>query len=64
MIERPPELATTQALGEHVYVHGYQEICRRLALEGQSVDLMVLLFCQWRHDHRGIDRSGHRCFAQ
>ena len=44
MIERPPELATTQALGEHVYVHGYQEICRRLALEGQSVDLMVLLF--------------------
>lgn len=43
-IERPAELATGQALGEHVFVHGYREIVRRLAAEGKSVELMVLLF--------------------
>lgn len=44
MIERPPQLATKEALGEHVFVHGYQEIKRRLALEGLGVELVVLLF--------------------
>jgi CMP-N-acetylneuraminic acid synthetase len=44
LIERPPELATKQALGEDVFVHGYQEIKRKLAGEGMSVDLVVLLF--------------------
>jgi len=44
LIERPPELATKQALGEDVFAHGYQEIKRRLASEGLRVDLMVLLF--------------------
>lgn len=44
MIPRPAELATSQALGEHVFVHGYQEIKRRLAMEGKTVKLMVLLF--------------------
>lgn len=44
IIERPAELATTQALGEHVFEHGYREIKRRLAAEGQEVELMVLLF--------------------
>jgi hypothetical protein len=43
-INRPAELATSQALGEHVFVHGYQEIKRRLAVEGKSIELMVLLF--------------------
>jgi hypothetical protein len=43
-IDRPAELATSQALGEHVYAHGYREIVRRLAAEGKSVELMVLLF--------------------
>lgn len=43
-IERPKELASSQALGEHVFVHGYQEIKRRLAAEGKQVELMVLLF--------------------
>lgn len=43
-ITRPQELATSQALGEHVFVHGYQEIKRRLSLEGESIELMVLLF--------------------
>jgi hypothetical protein len=44
MIKRPKELATNQALGEHAFVHGYQEIKRRLALHGESIDIMVLLF--------------------
>jgi hypothetical protein len=44
LIERPPELATKQALGEHVFVHGYQEIVRRLASTRERVELVVLLF--------------------
>lgn len=43
-IERPPELATKQALGEDAFAHGYREIARRLATEGKRVELMVLLF--------------------
>lgn len=44
LIDRPSELATKAALGEDVFVHGYQEIAKRLACEGKSVELMVLLF--------------------
>ena len=44
LIERPTELVTKEALGEHVFVHGYREISRRLAQEGKQVDLVVLLF--------------------
>jgi CMP-N-acetylneuraminic acid synthetase len=43
LIERPSDLATKAALGEHVFVHGYEEIKRRLAAKGQHVELMVLL---------------------
>lgn len=43
-IERPASLATKEALGEHVFVHGYEEIVKRLAAEGTKVELMVLLF--------------------
>lgn len=42
VIERPAHLCTKEALGEDAYVHGYQEICKR---EGQTPELMVLLFC-------------------
>ena len=42
IIERPPELATKEALGEDAYVHGYQVICER---NGKPPSLMVLLFC-------------------
>lgn len=42
VIVRPPHLCTKEALGEHAYVHGYQEICR---LEGKKPELLVLLFC-------------------
>jgi hypothetical protein len=44
LIERPTQLATKAALGEHVFVHGYQEIKRRLAAEGKQLELVVLLF--------------------
>ena len=44
LIERPPELATKEALGEDVFAHGYREITKRLAREGSRVELMVLLF--------------------
>ncbi len=43
VIDRPPELATKEALGEDVYAHGYGEIARRLAGEGMTVELIVLL---------------------
>lgn len=42
VIERPPELATPEALGEDAYIHGFKEICRRL---GKEPDMLVLLFC-------------------
>ena len=44
LIERPPELATKQALGEDVFVHGYHEIKKILAKEGLEIELIVLLF--------------------
>lgn len=44
LIERPAELATKAALGENVFVHGYHEIKKRLAAEGKTIELMVLLF--------------------
>ena len=44
LIERPAALATKEALGEDVFVHGYYEIKRRLALEELEVELVVLLF--------------------
>ena len=42
IIERPPELATKEALGEDAFVHGYRYISNQL---GASPELMVLLFC-------------------
>ena len=42
IIQRPPHLATSSALGEDAFVHGYHEIC---ALEKDPPDLLVLLFC-------------------
>ena len=44
LINRPPELATSSALGEHVFQHGFFEIRRRLELANKSVELLVLLF--------------------
>ena len=44
LIDRPAALATKEALGEHVFVHGYREIARRLAGRGEQLELIVLLF--------------------
>lgn len=44
LIDRPASLATKEALGEHVFAHGYREIVRRLANQGGQLELVVLLF--------------------
>ena len=43
IIERPPYLASDDALGEHAYVHGYEEILRKNPTE--TIDLLVLMMC-------------------
>jgi hypothetical protein len=45
VIVRPPELATPEALGEDAFVHGYQVIKNEAAKRNETVELMVLLFC-------------------
>lgn len=45
IIDRPPALATKEALGEDVFVHGYNYIKEHLERRGTIVELMVLLFC-------------------
>lgn len=42
IIERPPELATKEALGEDVFRHGYFWIKQQVA---KDIEMMVLLFC-------------------
>ena len=42
IIDRPPELCTKEALGEHAFVHGYQQIKLR---SRSSIEFIVLLFC-------------------
>ena len=42
IIDRPPELATKEALGEDAFTHGFRCISEQL---GAPPDLMVLLFC-------------------
>ena len=42
IIDRPPHLATKEALGEDAFAHGYQHI-RDIA--NRDIELMVLLFC-------------------
>src|SRR3989338_5613264 len=41
VIERPAHLCTKEALGEHVFVHGYQEIEKRAGKQ----EAVVLLHC-------------------
>jgi hypothetical protein len=45
IIDRPAQLATKEALGEDAFRHGYQVIANRLAETGESIELIVLLFC-------------------
>ena len=44
IINRPETLCSTEALGEDVFKHGYDEIKKRLEMEGEKIELMVLLF--------------------
>jgi len=44
IIVRPPELCTPTALGEDDFAHGYRVIRERLAEDGDTIELMVLLF--------------------
>jgi hypothetical protein len=44
IIDRPPELCTPAALGEDVFIHGYQAIREGLTL-GEQVEMLVLLMC-------------------
>ena len=44
-IPRPVELATAEALGEEVFAHGYRFIRSELKAEGESLELLALLFC-------------------
>lgn len=44
-IPRPPELATSKALGEKVFAHGYREIKKQVSTEGASIEMLALLFC-------------------
>lgn len=45
IIDRPAELCTKTALGEDAFKHGYEVIKKELAAEGQTLELLVLLFC-------------------
>jgi len=45
VIDRPPELATPTALGEDAFRHGFEEIRRRLAARGETLEFLALLFC-------------------
>ncbi|MBI3298619.1 MAG: cytidylyltransferase [Elusimicrobia bacterium] len=55
LIERPPELATKEALSENAFRHGYREISRRLGAEPENV---VLLFCNGATIRPGIIDEG------
>lgn len=44
-IDRPPELATKQALAEDTFLHGYQVIKKELAQKGEEPEILVLLLC-------------------
>lgn len=45
VLHRPPELAADHALGEDVFEHGYRAIAQELRGEGESLEFLVLLFC-------------------
>ena len=44
LIDRPYELTTDKALGEHVFAHGYYEIKKIIEKENTRINTMILLF--------------------
>lgn len=45
IIKRPPQLATSTALGEDAFAHGWQEICAQDSSVDPENHILVLLFC-------------------
>ena len=45
IIERPDYLANDKALGEHAYIHGYEEIKRRNSEQRYRNDGFIILQC-------------------
>ena len=45
VIDRPAELCTPQALGEDAFADGYRVIRDELRKSGETLELLVLLFC-------------------
>ena len=45
IIDRPPELATKEALGEDAFVHGFKIIKEFYQKHGKELELLVLFFC-------------------
>ncbi|MFA4859293.1 cytidylyltransferase domain-containing protein [Methanoregula sp.] len=45
IIDRPDELCGNKALGENVFVHGYQVIKEELAKENKSIEQIILMHC-------------------
>ena len=56
VIERPAELCTDAALGEHVYVHAYNTI--KDMNKGNEIELIVLLMCNAPTVTSGIISEG------
>jgi len=56
IIERPPELCTDEALGEHVYVHAYNAVKERNADE--TIEMIVLLMCNAATITSGVISEG------
>jgi CMP-N-acetylneuraminic acid synthetase len=57
-IHRPAELATSTTLSDEVFVHAYGEMKRRLANEGERIELLVLLFANAATLHSGYIDQG------
>ena len=45
IIDRPPELCSTEALGEDAFVHAYHLIKEAADRKGEEIEFVVLLFC-------------------
>jgi len=45
IIDRPDELCGNKALGENVFVHGYNHIKNELAQTNQTIELIILMHC-------------------
>ncbi|HTY52216.1 MAG TPA: hypothetical protein VMB35_03370, partial [Methanomicrobiales archaeon] len=63
IIDRPQELCTTGALGEDVFVHGFQVIREGLPF-GEQVEMLVLLMCNAPTITTGLIDEGIRALRE